>query len=93
MTTDVKPLFTMPGRPTPEPGEWESVAGDLCQAGVRGVCTRGAQHTHHRKSRARGGRNNPENLLRVCFACHDWIHAHPGKAHERGFLVHSWEAV
>lgn len=32
-----------------------------------------------------------DNLILLCRACHDWVHAHPGKAYARGYLVHSWD--
>jgi 5-methylcytosine-specific restriction endonuclease McrA len=37
-----------------------------------------ADHVHHRKYRSRGGTNADANLLPVCQAAHDWIHANGG---------------
>ena len=37
-----------------------------------------AVHIHHRKYRSRGGSNQITNLLDICLAHHEWIHAHGG---------------
>lgn len=55
------------------------------------VCTEEAQHTHHRKLRSAGGSHDPSNLLGVCHACHDFLHANPELSYEHGWLLHSWE--
>jgi hypothetical protein len=44
-------------------------------------------HAHHRILRSQGGPHTDRNLLWVCLACHDWIHAHPGQAHARFLIV------
>ncbi len=62
----------------------------MCQAKTP-ACTGRAAHSHHRKTKARGGSNNPVNLVRVCASCHDFIHAHPKEAAERGFLLHAFD--
>lgn len=60
----------------------------VCEAGTP-VCTRVAVHVHHRKLRSQGGSNYPDNLLDLCFSCHDWIHLHPAASYEQGWLLHS----
>ena len=60
-----------------------------CEAAVDGVCAGCAVHAHHRRRRGQGGSDHPQNLLHVCFECHDWIHAHPTQAVELGLLEHT----
>lgn len=43
---------------------------------------------HHRKLRSQGGKHKITNLLILCRACHNWAHANPAKARERGIIVH-----
>lgn len=31
-------------------------------------------HVHHIKSRGSGGRNNPDNLIALCWKCHTLAH-------------------
>lgn len=50
-----------------------------------------AVHTHHRKRRSQGGDDSPENTVRVCLACHQWIHDNPRDAAAAGWLVLSWQ--
>lgn len=72
--------------------EWRNARGvvlkrcdDRCEARLRG-CGGGAEHVHHVLRRSQGGGNEPENLLGVCFRCHEWIHAHPKEAARLGLL-------
>ena len=45
-----------------------------------------ARHVHH--IRGRGKYLLDERYwLAVCFECHEWIHAHPREAKERGWLM------
>lgn len=47
---------------------------------------------HEVVTRARGGSILSEaNCRALCRACHRWITEHPAKAHEEGFMAHSWE--
>lgn len=62
----------------------------VCEAATE-VCTGEVQHTHHRKLRSAGGSHDPRNLLAVCHACHDFVHANPDLSYEHGWLLHSWE--
>lgn len=51
---------------------------------------------HHRRLRSQGsdysGLHQPENLLPLCGSgttgCHGWVHAHPSRAYQLGYLVH-----
>lgn len=66
-----------------------SRAGGMCEAnvGVAG-CTRRCDHLHHRQFRSRGGKDTPENLIGVCYRCHEWIHQNSGTgAKARGLAV------
>ena len=38
------------------------------------VCGRPAEEVHHKIPRSKGGQNNPNNLVTLCFECHDNIH-------------------
>ena len=68
-----------------------SRSGGICEAGHDEVCERQAVHVHHRKLRSQGGSHQAVNLLDLCGPCHDWIHAHPDEAVERGWLLRSWQ--
>lgn len=51
------------------------------------VCTGVAEAVHHRLRRSQGGKHEPENLLALCTACHNWVHANPLAACEKGLLL------
>ena len=56
---------------------------------VRG-CRRRAQHLHHIGQRSMtfgADRNDPKNLLHVCWECHDQIHDDEQWARENGYLL------
>lgn len=46
-----------------------------------------AHHVHHVKRRSQGGGHDVDNLLHLCFPAHEWVHAHPAEARERGWLA------
>ena len=64
-------------------------AGGRCEAMVFPVCTGGAEQLHHRQYRSRGGEHTVTNLVFICKACHDCVHAHPRESAEIGLSVHS----
>jgi hypothetical protein len=33
------------------------------------------------------------NFLRICTDCHDWVHRHPHKAREKGFMGRSTDSL
>jgi 5-methylcytosine-specific restriction endonuclease McrA len=41
---------------------------------------------HHLVPRSRGGKTIPGNLAWLCVECHRWVHDHPKKAAEHGWL-------
>lgn len=57
-----------------------------CEAAATPNCLKRAGHLHHILPRGRGGRGTLDNALDVCASCHDYIHAHPREARERGWL-------
>ncbi len=62
-------------------------SGAMCEARIENVCTVRAIHVHHRLMRSSGGGNQVANLLHLCRACHEFIHAHPEWSRERGFIL------
>jgi hypothetical protein len=50
-----------------------------------------ALHTHHRKLRSQGGRDDYATCVTLCARCHHWAHHNVSEAHEAGWLVWSWE--
>lgn len=65
-------------------------AGDDCEASIPTICTGAVEQLHHRKLRSQGGEHTEENLVGICAACHNWIHAHPKWAYAGDLLVHGW---
>lgn len=69
----------------------------LAHARDGGKCVRClgvAQDCHHRRVRGMGGSQDPAvtalaNVVCLCRACHDYIHAHPAESYASGFLVHA----
>lgn len=54
--------------------------------GVR--CRRPAERQpHHILKRSRGGTHDLENLLAVCFECHNWIEGNEAEAVKRGLSL------
>lgn len=86
-------------RPNPRTsGQWRRAVADVkarsggrCEARAIPECRTAGQHRHHIWLRSRGGPDEAWNLLNVCFACHDWIHAHPREATEGGFMRSEWD--
>lgn len=59
----------------------------ICQARIEDVCTGAASDMHEPLTRARGGSISDEsNALALCHHCHMWIHNHPAKSLEMGWL-------
>lgn len=63
-----------------------------CEAQVEEVCTGRHEQTHHRLPRGatsvrNENRHDPEILLAVCRACHDFIEHNRAVSYERGWLV------
>lgn len=54
------------------------------------VCAQPAVHMHHRKLRSQGGRHEAVNLLHLCAACHEGVHANPGRSYSLGLIVPGW---
>lgn len=55
-----------------------------CEAMIAPDCVGRGQHLHHRAKDI----HDATSLLDVCRPCHEWIHAHPGRAYELGLLIH-----
>jgi len=61
-----------------------------CEAQWSQLCTGIGVHPHHIVRRSQGGDNTPDNLLLVCYFCHDLIHHNPAEALVRGYLRPPW---
>ncbi|MGH3998063.1 MAG: HNH endonuclease [Pseudonocardiaceae bacterium] len=55
-------------------------------------CGESASDCHHVLTRARGGKDEADNLVALCRRCHSWVHANPAEATRRGWLQPSWGA-
>jgi 5-methylcytosine-specific restriction endonuclease McrA len=42
---------------------------------------------HHILRRSQGGQDTPANLVTLCRAHHDWVHAHPEQSRTLGLLT------
>ena len=51
------------------------------------MCGRPSQHCHHRKLRSAGGDHSFDNLVPLCWPCHDLVHRYPAYAREAGLIV------
>jgi 5-methylcytosine-specific restriction endonuclease McrA len=65
-------------------------SGGQCEARLP-ICTGTAEAVHHVLRRSQGGGHEPENLLHLCNSCHQWVHANPAKAVEKGLLRRSYD--
>lgn len=80
-------------KPVPKSVYQDVLARDMgCRAAevIRIPCA-GRIDPHHVKRRSQGGEDTPENLVSLCRAHHDWVHAHPDESYQLGFLKHGWE--
>lgn len=50
----------------------------------------GPMDPHHILRRSQGGSNDPENLVTLCRAHHDWVHGNPSASNDLGLLRRSW---
>lgn len=57
-----------------------------CEARLDG-CAGAGHHLHHVLRRSQGGKETVDNLIHVCWTCHNTIHANPADALERGLLA------
>lgn len=73
--------------------------GDSClRCGVH-ITVRGYSLHHRKGRRVLPGLPDPhvaENLVTLCGSgttgCHGWVHAHPEKAYEQGWMIHRGSA-
>lgn len=77
----------------PKVTQEERKARKLLRGRSNGLCEMDgrsrATDAQHRKNRSQGGLWAVENLLHVCRACHQHIHANPTAAMEQGWTVPS----
>jgi hypothetical protein len=70
--------------------------GEVCFAGplVPEIVCSGRLDGHELLPRARGGNpDDPSNVRLICRGHHDWIHAHPNDAVERGLTIPTREEI
>ena len=58
---------------------------------IDGVPCWGPLDPHHILRRSQGGSNDPENLVTLCRAHHDWVHGHPDASVDLGLLRRAWD--
>ena len=46
---------------------------------------------HHALMRSQGGKDTLEDMIAVCRAHHDWIHANPARSYELRLLKHRYD--
>lgn len=61
-------------------------AAGRCEAGTP-KCVGRVDHLHHRLLRSQGGKHTEDNLLAVCMPCHTFIHHHPQRSVDNGWIV------
>jgi len=61
-------------------------AEGMCEAATP-RCVGPAGQVHHRQGRDGDLVDDLDNLLAVCYACHDYIHSHPHESYERGWMI------
>jgi 5-methylcytosine-specific restriction endonuclease McrA len=64
----------------------ERRSGRKCEAAVNANCATTGHFLHHILPRSAGGKHTVANLLQICTACHEYIHAHPEESYRRGWL-------
>jgi len=62
--------------------------GCIARGLVPQVSCMGRIDPHHRLMRSQGGKDSLDNLISVCRAHHDWIHAHPARSYDLDLLRH-----
>lgn len=60
--------------------------GYRCVARIETVCTGRADHVHHIVRKSQGGDNTMGNLISLCLACHQHIHANVAWARSHGYI-------
>lgn len=62
--------------------------GCVARALVPDIRCHGRIDPHHALMRSQGGQDTLEDMIAVCRAHHDWIHANPARSYELGLLRH-----
>lgn len=62
-------------------------ADGMCEARYAGDCAGGGHQVHHLAGRVGKDPHRLSNLLLVCRACHEMIHAWPEEAYRLGLMV------
>ena len=57
-----------------------------CEAAVADVCTGRVEQVHHLGGRVGGDPHALDNLLAVCFRCHEWIESNRAESYRLGLL-------
>jgi 5-methylcytosine-specific restriction endonuclease McrA len=63
------------------------LGGGACERCGRPIYPVEPINVHHKKSRSRGGPDEPANLACLCLPCHNWAHNFPAEARKEGFTV------
>jgi len=66
-------------------------SGGRCEIVIDGIrCSNPATSPHHKKSRARGGNDDLNNLIDTCFSHHRAIEDHKGEWTKQ-YRTYSWQ--
>ena len=58
---------------------------------VCAFCGKFTNERHHMKRRSQGGSDDRANILYVCRAHHNWIHANINDSKELGLIISVWD--
>jgi 5-methylcytosine-specific restriction endonuclease McrA len=50
-------------------------------------CMNPASDMHHVLPKGRGGKHEENNLKHICRSCHNFVHANPKKARDKGLFI------
>lgn len=67
----------------------ERDCGCVAQRSLPEVLCFGRLDPHHVLRRSQGGHDTEDNLITLCSAHHRWVHEHPAKSYEMGYLKRS----
>lgn len=61
----------------------------LCEFQIPLVCTYQGVLAHHRLRRSHTTGHDPQTMVWICSKCHEYTHANPQLAYEKGWMIRS----